>query len=64
MNPIKVAVYGAIGRMGQTLVDALCLEADMQLVGAVDIKAAKDELPLPDGSPRTLMRLSTPRIRR
>jgi 4-hydroxy-tetrahydrodipicolinate reductase len=50
MKPIKVAVYGALGRMGQTLVDALCREPDMQLVGAVDIKAAKDTLPLPDGS--------------
>jgi len=50
MKPIKVAVYGALGRMGQTLVDALCREPDMQLVGAVDIKAAKDRLPLPDGS--------------
>jgi len=50
MKPIKVAVYGALGRMGQTLVDALCREPDMQLVGAVDVKAAKDKLPLPDGS--------------
>jgi 4-hydroxy-tetrahydrodipicolinate reductase len=50
MKPIKVAVYGALGRMGQTLVDALCREPDMQLVGAVDIKAAKDKLTLPDGS--------------
>jgi len=50
MKPIKVAVYGALGRMGQTLVDALCREPDMQLVGAVDIKAAKDTLTLPDGS--------------
>jgi 4-hydroxy-tetrahydrodipicolinate reductase len=50
MKPIKVAVYGALGRMGQTLVDALCHEPDMQLVGAVDIKAIKDKLTLPDGS--------------
>jgi 4-hydroxy-tetrahydrodipicolinate reductase len=50
MKPIKVVVYGALGRVGQTLVDALCREPDMQLVGAVDIKAAKDKLPLPDGS--------------
>jgi len=50
MNPIKVAVYGALGKMGQTLVDALCREPDMQLVGAVDIKAAEKQLPLPDGS--------------
>jgi 4-hydroxy-tetrahydrodipicolinate reductase len=47
---IKVAVYGALGRMGQTLVDALGREADMRLVGAVDIKAAEKELTLPDGS--------------
>jgi len=50
MKPIKVAVYGALGKMGQTLVDALCREPDMQLVGAVDVKADKDKLPLPDGS--------------
>jgi 4-hydroxy-tetrahydrodipicolinate reductase len=50
MKTIKVAVYGALGRMGQTLVNALVSEADLQLVGAVDIKAAKDKLPLPDGS--------------
>jgi 4-hydroxy-tetrahydrodipicolinate reductase len=47
---IKVTVYGALGRMGQTLVNALSAEADMKLVGAVDIKAAADKLPLPDGS--------------
>jgi 4-hydroxy-tetrahydrodipicolinate reductase len=50
MKPMRVAVYGALGKMGQTLVDALCREPDMQLVGAVDIKAAKDKLSLPDGS--------------
>jgi 4-hydroxy-tetrahydrodipicolinate reductase len=50
MKPIKVAVYGALGRMGQTLVNALCREPDMQLVGAADIKAAENKLTLPDGS--------------
>jgi len=50
MKLIKVAIHGALGRMGQTLVDALGAEADLQLVGAVDIKAAADKLPLPDGS--------------
>ncbi len=50
MKRIKVAVYGALGRMGQTLVNALGAEADMQLVGAADIKAATDKLSLPDGS--------------
>jgi 4-hydroxy-tetrahydrodipicolinate reductase len=50
VKPIKVAVYGAMGRMGQTLVDALCREPDMQLVGAADIKAVENKLILPDGS--------------
>ena len=50
MKPIRVAVNGASGRMGQTVVDALCREPDMQIVGAVDIKAAEDSLSLPDGS--------------
>jgi 4-hydroxy-tetrahydrodipicolinate reductase len=52
VEKIKVAVYGALGRVGQTLVNALSQEPDMQLVGAVDVKAAKDELTLPDGSGR------------
>jgi len=36
--------------MGQEVVNALCQEPDMQIVGAVDLKAAQDYLPLPDGS--------------
>jgi 4-hydroxy-tetrahydrodipicolinate reductase len=50
MKLIKVAVHGAAGRVGQTLVNALCQEPDMQIVGAIDLKAAEDKLPLPDGS--------------
>ncbi len=50
MKRIRVAVHGAAGRMGQTVVNAVCQESDMQIVGAVDIKAAEDKLPLPDGS--------------
>jgi len=52
MKPIRVAVHGAAGRVGQQVVNTLCHEADMQIVGAVDIKAAEDYLPLPDGSGR------------
>jgi 4-hydroxy-tetrahydrodipicolinate reductase len=52
MKPIRVAVHGALGKMGQTLVAALCREADMQIVGATDIKATEDHLTLPDGSGR------------
>jgi len=50
MEPIKVAVQGALGRMGGEVASALCREPEMQLVGAVDIKAKEDYLPKPDGS--------------
>ncbi len=50
MNPIRVIVHGADGKVGQEVVKAVCGESDMQLVGAVDLKAAGDSLPLPDGS--------------
>jgi 4-hydroxy-tetrahydrodipicolinate reductase len=50
MNPIKVIIHGAAGKVGQEVVRAVCGESDMQLVGAVDLKAAMDSLPLPDGS--------------
>ena len=50
MKPIRVAVHGALGKMGQTLVNALCRETEMKIVGATDTKATEDYLPLPDGS--------------
>jgi len=50
MKPIRVAVHGALGKMGQTLVDALCREPEIQIIGATDLKATEDYLPLPDGS--------------
>ncbi len=50
MNPIKVIVHGAAGKVGQEVAKAVCGESDMQLVGAVDLKADRDSLPLPDGS--------------
>jgi 4-hydroxy-tetrahydrodipicolinate reductase len=50
MEPIKVAVHGALGRMGKEIIGALCPEPGMQLVGAVDIKAKESSLAKPDGS--------------
>ena len=50
MKPIRIVVNGASGRMGQELINALCREPDMQIVGAVDIQVAEDSLTLPDGS--------------
>ena len=50
MKPIKVVIQGAKGRVGQVLVDALCRETEVQLVGAVELHVPGDGLPLPDGS--------------
>ena len=50
MAPIKVVVHGALGKVGREVVNAVCQEPTMKLVGAVDLKASADYLPLPDGS--------------
>jgi 4-hydroxy-tetrahydrodipicolinate reductase len=50
MEQIKVLVHGAAGRVGQEVVKAVCQEAEMKLVGAVDVKATGETLALPDGS--------------
>ena len=50
MKRVRVAVHGAAGRMGQEIINAVCQEPDLQIAGAVDIKATQDYLTLPDGS--------------
>src|SRR3972149_2088139 len=50
MAAIRVVVHGALGKVGQEVVRAVCAEPDMKLVGAVDVKPAGDSLTLPDGS--------------
>jgi 4-hydroxy-tetrahydrodipicolinate reductase len=50
MRPITVVVHGAMGKMGKTVVNAVCLDPETKLVGAVDIKVSGDRLQLPDGS--------------
>lgn len=50
MEPIKVVVCGASGRVGQELVKAVCREPETVLVGAVDLKTSGEQLALPDGS--------------
>jgi 4-hydroxy-tetrahydrodipicolinate reductase len=50
MKPIKVAVQGASGKVGREVIKALCHEPEMQLVGAVELQATEDYLPLPDDS--------------
>ncbi len=49
MEKIKVVVHGAAGRVGQEVVRAVSQEPEMQLAGAVDVKAPAAELALPDG---------------
>lgn len=50
MEPIKVVVHGASGRVGHEVINALCQDPETNIVGAVDIKASGNNLPLPDGS--------------
>ncbi len=50
MKPIGVVVQGALGRVGREVVNALCLEPETEIVGAVDLKSTGDNLPLPDDS--------------
>ena len=50
MRPIKVAVLGASGKVGREVVNALCREPEMQIVGAVEFQVSEDYLSLPDGS--------------
>jgi len=49
MSKIKVVIHGAAGRMGAEVVKAVCADADLIAVGAVDAVASGD-LALPDGS--------------
>ena len=50
MKPIRVAVRGALGRMGREIVNALCQEPETQVVGAVEMQIPEKQLSLPDGS--------------
>jgi len=50
MKAISVVVNGALGRMGREVINALCQEPETRAVGAIDLKAERDSLDLPDGS--------------
>ncbi len=50
MAPLRVIVHGAAGKMGRESLAALCRDADVEPVGAVDIAALDDHFPLPDGT--------------
>ncbi|MDO8569084.1 MAG: 4-hydroxy-tetrahydrodipicolinate reductase [Dehalococcoidales bacterium] len=50
MEPIKVAVQGASGKMGQEVVRAVYNDPGMRLCGAVEAQVSSTSLALPDGS--------------
>jgi 4-hydroxy-tetrahydrodipicolinate reductase len=50
MEPIRVVVHGASGKMGREVISAVCIEPSLELVGAVDLNPPSVALDLPDGS--------------
>lgn len=70
MQPVRVLVHGALGRMGQQVLSAVCRDPELTPVGAVDSGADKDSLQLPDGSGavplsadlQSLLQISTPDV--
>ncbi len=50
MEPIRVVVNGALGKMGREIINSLSQEPDVQIVGAAELKVSGDSLPLPNGS--------------
>ena len=50
MGRINVLVHGALGKMGQEVLRALCRDPELEAVAGVDLKASDEELLLPDGS--------------
>ncbi|MCL0070455.1 4-hydroxy-tetrahydrodipicolinate reductase [Dehalococcoidia bacterium] len=70
MQPVRVLVHGALGRMGQQVLSAVCRDPELKPVAAVDSGANKDSLQLPDGSGtvplsanlQSLLQISTPDV--
>jgi 4-hydroxy-tetrahydrodipicolinate reductase len=50
MQPIRVVIHGASGRVGQVLVNALSGTPEVKLVGLVDVKVPRPEMELGNGS--------------
>jgi 4-hydroxy-tetrahydrodipicolinate reductase len=50
MEPVTVLVHGALGKMGREVAAAISRDPELELVGAVDIKATQDQMTLPDGT--------------
>ena len=50
MSNIKVVVNGILGRMGQQVLEALCVEPDLTPAGGADLLSKSNAITLPDGS--------------
>lgn len=50
MPRIQVVINGVLGRMGSTVLGAVTADPDLVPVGAVDVRAASESIPLTDGS--------------
>lgn len=50
MESVRVLVHGALGKMGQAMINAISRDPELEVVGAADVKAIHNRLPLPDGS--------------
>ena len=48
-HPITVLVHGALGRMGNEVITALCHDPELKPVAAVDLRAQSEYLTLPQG---------------
>jgi 4-hydroxy-tetrahydrodipicolinate reductase len=49
MSNISVAVHGALGKMGREIISAVSRDAELNLMGAVDIKAKASSITLDNG---------------
>lgn len=49
MDPIRVVVSGALGKVGSEIVSAVQKDPALRLVGAVEVRGSQNELPLPGG---------------
>lgn len=49
MEDITVVVHGALGKMGQEIIKAVCREPGLKLVGAIDSQTAGSSLAAPKG---------------
>jgi 4-hydroxy-tetrahydrodipicolinate reductase len=50
MNQISVAVNGALGKVGREVISAVPRDSALSLIGAIDIKASRPDIELPDNA--------------